>query len=370
MNPWRNLPVHRIFVFVEHGMTPEIIDRFYDIASEIGCGSIIDPFVGGGVVAVEGLRRGFNIVGLDVNPWSLIVSMAKTLRISSDEAHRLLTLFRERLNSSRNVYIPSKRLEEYHRRDHLVALGRIRAVIESFDDVYRPLLFAVLGGIADKYSLLRRSPAPRFRSKVPEGNPLYDYLERLAMALEDLSSINYRGIASFLLVDSSEWLPLRICGLLTSPPFANNIDYIRHTQLQLLWAGFAKDRNDLGYWRDLQIPACEAASRAWKRIINDERINDLIDGMGPQYRKRYGRFLRQYFYYMYRHLDLLAERLDGIAWYTVGDSILGGVHVPTHRLLADHLRGLGIRTEIERVSDRYSRGRVLGLYLLKIEARR
>ena len=107
-----------------------------------------------------------------------------------------------------------------------------------------------------------------------------------------------------------------------------------------------------------------------ERFTNHNGINALIESMPPKYKKRYGRFLRQYFYYMFRHLDLLAESLEGIAWYTIGDSVLGGVYLPTHRILGDYIKSKGLRLEIKKVANRYSRGRKLGLYLLKISNRK
>ncbi|WP_052833798.1 hypothetical protein [Staphylothermus marinus] len=368
MNPWKNMPVHRIFTFVEHGLLPGIVGEFFDLAWEIGCSLIVDPFIGGGVVAVEGISRGFNIVGLDVNPWSLIVTKAKTLRLK--EPRKILDRFLGMLENVGKPYIPTRRLEKYYVPEHLEKIGLIRAVIENINDDLRLLLLTVLGRIADEYSFLKRTPAPRFKGNPPRGDPVKRYVEILEVALKDLSNAKPRGSAMLLLADSTEWLPEHICGLLTSPPFANNIDYIRHTQLQLLWSGFAVNSRDLGYWRNLQLPGCEAASRAWKKTSNDEVINQLINNMAPKYRKRYGRFLKQYFYYMQKHINLLAESLEGIAWYTIGDSYLGGVYVPTHLFLQRYAEKSGLKTKIRRIKDRYSRSKRLALYLLEIMNKR
>ncbi|WP_052833580.1 hypothetical protein [Staphylothermus hellenicus] len=246
----------------------------------------------------------------------------------------------------------------------------IRAVVENIKGDLKSLLLTVLGRIADEYSLLKRTPAPRFKGEPPRSDPVEKYVEILEEALNDLTKAEPRGSAILLLADSTEWLPEHICGLLTSPPFANNIDYIRHTQLQLLWSGLALNSEDLGYWRNLQLPGCEAASRAWKKINNDTAVNELINNMTPKYRKRYGRFLKQYFYYMQKHINLLAEKLEGTAWYTIGDSYLGGVYVPTHLFLQRYAEKNGLKTRIRRIKDRHSRSKKLGLYLLEIMNKR
>ncbi len=70
--------------------------------------------------------------------------------------------------------------------------------------------------------------------------------------------------------------PRRICGLLTSPPFANNLDYVRHTMLELLWASLARSSEDLGWLRSIEMPACEAAARAWKQETQRPWLRSLL----------------------------------------------------------------------------------------------
>ncbi len=74
--------VHRLLVYTEHGLYPWVVEKFLSMAENIGCRIVVDPFVGCGVVAVEAQKRGFNVVGVDSNLWSLIVTRAKTTRLN------------------------------------------------------------------------------------------------------------------------------------------------------------------------------------------------------------------------------------------------------------------------------------------------
>ncbi len=54
-NYWATKPIHRILVYTEHGLTPEVVESFFQ---EVPCERIFDPFVGSGTVGVEALLRG------------------------------------------------------------------------------------------------------------------------------------------------------------------------------------------------------------------------------------------------------------------------------------------------------------------------
>ena len=154
-------------------------------------------------------------------------------------------------------------------------------------------------------------------------------------------------------------------GLLTSPPFANNLDYVRHTMLELLWAGLARDRKDLGWLRGLQVPACEAAARTWRRETRDPWLRHLASMVKGSRARGYRRFLLQYFYAIEQHLGLLAERLEWEAWYTIGDSFLGGAYVPVHGALVRIAERWGLAAEARFIGERFRPGRRLYLVVLK-----
>ena len=369
-NPWKNMKVHRIYTYIEHGLYPELLELFFNKVLEHGCREVVDPFIGSGVVAVEAQRRGFNVIGIDANPWSLIVTKAKTRKPNYKKVVKVINEVLEN-NDREETLIPSKRLERYHEKNILIKLGRLRAIIENTEDEEKPLLLAVFGKIVDEYSLLKRSPAPKFAVKKQNFNkmntdPFERFRSALSQAVSDLKEHEFRGFVELIWSDSSMWLPRRICCLISSPPFTNNVDYIRHSQLQLLWSGLARDSDDLGYLRSLQLPACIAAARSWKQEIENEEINKYVREINGKKAKGYKKFVKQYFYYMRKHFQLLHDRLEWEAWYTIGDSILGGAYLPTHKLLKRIAEEIGFKVEVKTLDKRRHRSKFLGLYLLRL----
>jgi len=365
-NPWRSVAVHRIGVYTEHGLSPGLVEEFMKAVREVGCRNIVDPFVGSGVVAVEAQKRCLPFLGIDADPWSLILVAAKTRPL---DYNALLDWTLERFGSLEELepLVPSPRLEQYHTPMVLAALGRLRRLIEEAAQEWRPLLLAVLGRVAAEYSLLRRSPAPRLRRRRVEAAPhaIYrDFVDTLRRAIGDLRGHKFCGPVDLVWGDSTAWLPGRVCGVLTSPPFANNLDYVRHTMLELLWAGLARGSRDLGWLRSIQVPACEAAARAWKLETRHPWLQSLAARIGGSRAHGYRRFLLQYFHAMDKHFELLAERLEWQAWYTVGDSFLGGAYIPVHEALARLAREHGLGAETRLLGERFRPGRRLYLLIL------
>jgi len=62
--------------------------------------------------------------------------------------------------------------------------------------------------------------------------------------------------------------------------------------------------------------------------------------IGGKRARGYRRFLDHYLYEAYRHYELLAERLQAEAWYTVGAPVLGGICILVHKLLAKYTEEL------------------------------
>ena len=329
-NYWADKPIHRILVYTEHGLTPEIVKEFFNT---VECEEVYDPFVGSGTVGVEALLRGRRFVGADSNPAAVVLTAAK---ISPEMGVRLR---------------PLPQVAKYHGDlfDKLYHISkRVSTAIEA----------GVFFNTARRFSLLEYSPAPKFKERVKtSGDPEAYFRQLYRRARSDIKLL--RGARGDVIwADSTAWMPRRVCGVLTSPPFANNVDYARHTMVELLWLGIPLQRA-----RDLQLPACEAAARVWKRGIG---IDLPIAGKRA---RGYKRFLSQYIHYMTAHIELLAERLEVEAWYTIGDSVLGGAYVPTQKFVAEIAERAGLKAYIKTIGMRPMKNNRT-LYLLRFIQRR
>lgn len=341
-------------------MALEIVERFFEEAEGAGCETVVDPFVGSGTVVVEAIQKGFNAIGIDVNPWAITTTRAKINPVTID-----IKNLREVIESA-EPYIPSERLKKYHTEKQLRQLAKIRGGIEKLKQIAKPLALVALVATAEKHSLIKYSPAPKYRKNnliENETQILTEFLMRVEQAIQDLAKLSTNS-AELVLADSTTWLPQKIDAMLTSPPFANNVDYIRHSQLALLWAGYAKNSRELGRLRTMQIPSCEAAARRQKPQLNQPWFESALSNVGGKRKKGYRLFLAQYFYAIDKHLQVLAERLEWEAWYTVGNSQLGGAEIQTQEIMAKLAQKHGFKTKIEKIGVRCKPNR--SLYLVKL----
>jgi len=367
LNEWKNKPIHRIYVATEHGLTSNLVEKYFKEFSEAGCKLLVDPFVGTGTVLIEAQKRDVECIGVDANPWALLVSKAKTTPVTSGE--QLIRKIKSMLSeNSDKVLIPTKALEKYYTPRNLSLLGNLRYLLElSTLKKHKPLLLTIFCKVAEQYSKLMRSPAPRFRKKckrIYSRQKLFkEFLREVRSAIDDLSLLKGSNV-HLILADSTSWLPEKFDGVLTSPPFMNNIDYIRHSQLYLYWCGLANDSGDLGRLRSMQLVSCEAGVRKWKKITDERYINSIVKKIGGSRKQGYSLFVKQYTYYFEQHLKLLAEKLQWQAWYTIGDSFLGGAYIPLHRIIARLAKKHNLKVTIEKVGNRVAKGRKL--YLLKM----
>jgi len=362
-NPWKSKEIHRIFTFCEHGLTTNLVSNYFREFVRMKNEIVLDPFVGSGTVLIEASNFANICIGIDSNPWAIMVSKAKTTMPTIEEDD-----FLEMIETIEDYepLIPSRRLRTYHTNGQIEWLGRIRNLIQDLSND-KILGLVVFGKLADNFSRLKQSPAPRFRktSRYQRLNTIADeFKKKFLEAIHDIRGNNGNNTQTeLILADSSTWIPTNFDGILTSPPFANNIDYIRHTQLYLLWSGIADSSSDLGKLRGFQIPACEAAARCLKNKSEKRWIIDKISVIDPK--RSYQAFLLEYFYSMEKHFEFVEKSLNWEAWYTIGDSFFNSKYIPTHKLLKKLAEEIGLKTKLQTIGFRPG-GRKL--YLLKLIA--
>ena len=59
-------------------MIPQIAGQFLELFAKNQTGVLFDPYCGTGTTLVEGFIRGFDVIGLDLNPLARLIAKAKT----------------------------------------------------------------------------------------------------------------------------------------------------------------------------------------------------------------------------------------------------------------------------------------------------
>jgi DNA modification methylase len=126
--------------------------------------------------------------------------------------------------------------------------------------------------------------------------------------------------------------------VVTSPPYANAIDYMRAHKFSLVWLG--KSVSGLAALRAEYIGSERVGRREYAALPDrpEAKVQEL-----SQLDATKARILRKYFTDMGLVLREVGRVLrgDSVAVVVVGASMMRGIDVQTHRCLADIAQGLG-----------------------------
>ena len=344
---WQKEPIHRWY-FLTEGLPINLVRNYLRKAN----GPILDPFVGAGTVLVEAKLAGIQAVGIDINPFMCFASSIKTRTYDPDSVldavHKVLEEISDHDPSISPPPIPN--LDRYYSPRVLKKLLILKEKILRLSDIeVRRLLLLAFADIAVKASNAKKSPALRF-SSIRMDYPVFSkFKKKVRIIVEDIENLTIQETPiDVILTDARDlsFLERKFNLVITSPPYCNNVDFVRHTQLELYWLGLAKSSQDLGRIRRACITSCEAMAHVNKDctpIPHLKEVYKIAKLISKNTRRRLPHIVTQYFVGMYQHFVNLREVIKCSAklLYVIGDSWLSGVYIPTHLLLAKLARNAG-----------------------------
>lgn len=332
----RRCPVHRWYCISE--MLPlDIVRKLLKYAKN----TILDPFVGVGTVLVEAKLANLTAIGVDINPFMCFVSLVKTrdYNVSDVEAAFSEVLNNCNVEQAKPPSIPN--LKMYYDLETLEKLLVLkRSIMKITDRKIRELMMLCFVDVAARSANIKRSPAPRFLKKTDPPDIFSMFKRKVGEVLEDIKNFSMpENKIGVCLGDSCNlnFLNETFDLIVTSPPYCNNVDYVRHTQLELYWLDFVNNSEDLSRIRRGSLTSCEAMAYSGKY---DQCALEDIYRIAQEIKKRTKRALPrvmlQYFAGMQLHLESIKHllSLNSKAFYIIGDSWIKGVYVPTPELLA------------------------------------
>ncbi len=384
-------------------LTPAYSVRLVDELLSSGRGAaapILDPFCGTGTTLLSCSEHGLDCDTVDINPFLVWLARAKVDAYSVDrlaEARRGLVKMRRAASSTsgRATWVPPiHQIEKWWSPSTLAALGRSYAALERVASSSSPEAANLLR-LAFCQVLIQRSRAHFGHQSMSFQRPskpgeigaagaaerdavaeqadvqsitdgLLGALDRLAAAAAAPLPATQRTVFGGDARRLHEHLPLDHYGsVITSPPYANRMSYIRELRPYMYWLRYLTDSKAAGVldWRAIGGTWGSATSNlgAWapdtphNRSPGDlEARLDAISVKSPLL----ANYVRKYFHDMALHLDSLAKvmRAGGTAFFVVGNSKFYDVLVPVERLLAEQFEGAGFRNvSVETLRKRTSK---------------
>jgi DNA modification methylase len=338
---------------------------------------VLDPMMGSGTTVVEAMLEGRQGIGLDIDPLALRLSRVKTRLHDIDglrfAGHKVISranaLISNGTTIDRNL---SKRFDERTKafvdywflpttQRELMALA---LVIQNVSDVsvrrfleltFSSIIITKSGGVSRARDLAHSRPH-LVETKIPK-NALEQFSLRLRKNLASMAQLKTNGIIATPLAGDARAMPFAnevINLVVTSPPYANAIDYMRAHKFSLVW--FGESIAELSKLRAEYIGS-ERAGHAYYVALPDRP--EIIIRQLAERDKNKAAILRKYFVEM---KSVFAEmyrvlRKDAAAIVVVGTSMMRGIDVQTHHCLADVAASVGFEVVgvMQRVLDRNKR---------------
>jgi hypothetical protein len=331
---------------------------------------ILDPFCGTGTTALCAGYHGHEGVTSDINPFLVWLAQVKTAQYSpeiieatEDACEHALGLVAKRAVEPAPVP-PIFNIERWWCPEALEYLRLLRAAIEHAAQdgamVRNLLLIAFCRTLIAQSNAAFNHQSMSFKSE--QQQRLLFPLDRGASFKTDVrfvlagASENPSGSASVVLGDSRELrkVPAGPFDLvITSPPYANRMSYIRELRPYMYWLGFLDNGRDAGEldWTAIGGTWGIATSRLndWERTerqFDNTYLNEVIRAIAHADNKNgavLAKYVAKYFDDMWAHFCELPKLLAPGAelHYIVGNSTFYGTLVSTERLYAEMLSESG-----------------------------
>jgi DNA modification methylase len=325
--------------------------------------SVLDPMAGSGTTIVEALMLRREAFGFDIDPLAVRLCRVKTNWLDTRELQTVGLTIIESAHRTRRAEASLNRelkgrfdqvtrdfLDYWFLKETQLELLSLVLSIEKtaeplvrdfFELVLSSTIIAKTGGVSLARDLAHSRPHRDLKKK--PRNAITEFQLRLGKVLKKFQTLPQRVKRVFVAERDAKDVPIpsnSIDLIVTSPPYANAIDYMRAHKFSLVWFGHS---------------IC-ALSHLRSRYIGSERVNaicsgDLADDVEKAILKlegidkSKGKVLRKYLVEMTQVLSEMHRVLKPgkPAVVVVGPSTMRGMEILTHKYLAEIGKAVGFQ---------------------------
>jgi len=266
--------VHNLYSYPAM-MVPKMIRELLNIVlvSQEKIDNILDPFCGAGTVLVEGMLKGKDVIGIDINPLSILISKVKTQPLNMDILNKKIS----NLYTNIDKYINGQetiddityfyKINKWFKKEVIYELEVIKqSILKENNILYRRFFWVAFCQTIHLVSNSRNSTYKLHIKNEKDINefsrePIREFKEVLSNNLEQMNEFmreldnrdlleyntsdipKYSGSVDIIYGDvrkvlDDEFFRNRIDLMITSPPYGDNhttITYGQFSVLQLRW---------------------------------------------------------------------------------------------------------------------------------------
>jgi DNA modification methylase len=378
----RGEPFHDWYPYLE-GFSSEFV-KFVLAKYMPNAKKILEPFAGTGTTPVALAALGIDCGYCEVNPAMRLVVESKMAVGSADVTRRKqLSTKLDALAMELPLRVQAVDLDRALQQDYqinfagskffddvgmsqVLALRTINDQVSREDQLLGDLFTVAVMAKLVICSRLKRNGDVRYKTEkeLLKGVPalVNEVAKHLLLISKDCFSADNLTASVNLITpnarDLTATLSYKADGVITSPPYLNGTNYFRNTKLELWFGRFLSNGTTLRSFRDAAITSGinDVGAGQGRKIVHGS-IQTLVDALSVNaYDQRIPRMVAGYFEDMRRVLEgLVANCQPGSAiCIDIGDSRYGGIHVPTHEILA----ALGLDIGLEHVETLHLRSRI------------
>jgi hypothetical protein len=331
---------------------------------------VLDPFCGTATTALSSAYHGHEAVTTDINPFLVWLGQAKTAHYTHEQisaTNRACSSVVKLVGTNGVMPVdapPLHNIERWWNVGELNTLRVLRAAIEASTETNSAertlLLVAFCRTLIALSNAAFNHQSISFKNNNQEtmqldGNIGCVFADNVAFVLSGAAD-NPNGSVSVMLLDARN-LPAIGKGpfdcVITSPPYANRMSYIRELRPYMYWLEFLTNGRDAGEldWSAIGGTWGIATSRLmdWKREtghFTNPQLNTALKGIEHRDNKSghiLANYVAKYFDDMWSHFQRLPLVLSPGAevHYIVGNSSFYGVLLPVEQIYAAMLRQSG-----------------------------
>ena len=221
---------------------------------------ILDPFCGSGTTLVEGILAGHNVIGIDIDPLSALISKVKTTPVDILELNKVCNWFKRGIKQKKKGRFKPEceTIEHWFTNDAINKLSLIRTLISKIPDEFgrskkirdiQDFLIicfsAIIRRVSNADNESQKTYVSHTKIKIPE-ETISLFLKQLDLFKERISifsqKINHKLKNKISCSSSAKGLEEKLKGgkidlAITSPPYIKAIDYIYNQMSELFWIG-------------------------------------------------------------------------------------------------------------------------------------